>query len=317
MTRALTTGFGPANYLYDGPDVIEELDNSGNVLARYNQIGVDEPLSELRSGTTSYYEQDGLGSVTSLSNSAGALANTYSYDSYGKLSASTGTVTNPFQYTGREFDPETGLYYNRARYYDESGRFLSEDPLGFGGGADFYIYAENSPANYRDPFGLQALPKPSPGPQPVPPPGPILVPPGVPEPSPWPSVGGVLGVIGTILALEGHTASEEEDTIPPEHCGNDECDKLLKEIYRYMNTIRGRIVDLLTDPLNLYNLAFSSPNSSLPPGSGTWMGHQQQVQGWQQGLRNLLEEARKKGCRVPPGAWGLASRPIPSQPRGN
>ena len=45
MTRALTTGFGPANYLYDGPDVIEELDNSGNVLARYNQIGVDEPLS--------------------------------------------------------------------------------------------------------------------------------------------------------------------------------------------------------------------------------------------------------------------------------
>jgi hypothetical protein len=127
----------------------------------------------------------------------------------------------------------------------------------------------------------------------------------------------VLGVIGVIFALEGHAASEEQDTIPPDQCGNGECDKLLQEIYRFMNAINGRIIDLLTDPLNLYNLAFSTPNTLLPPGSGTWMGHQQQVSGWQQGLRNLLEEARKKGCRVPPGAWALASRPIPSQPRGN
>src|ERR1700756_551446 len=67
-----------ANYLYDGNNLLEEVDNSGNVLARYTQSGlIDEPLSELRSGTTSYYEQDGLDTVTSLSNGAGALANTY------------------------------------------------------------------------------------------------------------------------------------------------------------------------------------------------------------------------------------------------
>ena len=70
------------NYLYDGWDLIEEVDNSGNVLARYTQSGlIDESLSELRSGTASYYEADALGSISSLSNSAGALANTYSYDS--------------------------------------------------------------------------------------------------------------------------------------------------------------------------------------------------------------------------------------------
>ena len=96
---------GTVNYLYDGPNLLDEVDPSGNVLARYtNQMRVDEPLTELRSGTTSYYQQDGLGSVTSLSNGAGALANTYTFDSYGTLKASTGALASPFQYTGREFD---------------------------------------------------------------------------------------------------------------------------------------------------------------------------------------------------------------------
>jgi hypothetical protein len=66
-----------------GPNLLQEIDNSGNVLSRYTQGAyVDELLSELRSGTASYYEEDGLGSVTSPSNSAGALANTYTYDSF-------------------------------------------------------------------------------------------------------------------------------------------------------------------------------------------------------------------------------------------
>jgi RHS repeat-associated protein len=116
------------DYLYDGPNLLEEVDNSGNVLARYTQgTAVDESLAMLRSGTANYYEQDGLGSVSSLSNSAGTLAKTYTYDGYGRLTASTGTLTNPFQYTGREFDPETGIYEYRSRYYDAAvGRFLSE-----------------------------------------------------------------------------------------------------------------------------------------------------------------------------------------------
>jgi RHS repeat-associated protein len=94
---------------------------------------------------------------TTMSNAAGSVANTYIYDSYGNLTASTGSLTNRFQYTGRESDPETGLYYYRARYYDpNSGRFLREDPIGFNGGKNFYPYVGNSPPNFWDPSGKQS-----------------------------------------------------------------------------------------------------------------------------------------------------------------
>src|SRR5262249_15683806 len=134
---------GMSIYAYDGSDIVEEANSSGFVVARYSQgENIDEPLAMLRGGTTSYYHADGLGSITSLSNSAGAVAQTYTFDSFGKQTGSSGSLTNPFQYTGREFDAETGLYYNRARFYDPAnGRFLGEDPLGYGGdGTNFYVY---------------------------------------------------------------------------------------------------------------------------------------------------------------------------------
>ncbi|HEV3481169.1 MAG TPA: RHS repeat-associated core domain-containing protein [Candidatus Acidoferrales bacterium] len=142
--------------LYDGADSLEEVDTTGNVLARYTRgLGIDQPLAEIRSSTTSYYEADGLGSITSLSNSSGALGNTYTYDSFGNLTASTGTLTNPLRYTAREFDSETGLYFYRARYYDSSnGRFLNEDPSWFHGGINFYSYVYGNPGSWIDPYGL-------------------------------------------------------------------------------------------------------------------------------------------------------------------
>jgi RHS repeat-associated protein len=150
---------GTTNYIYDGQweNVIEEVDNVGNVLARYAQeTGLDFPLAEFRLGVASYYEQDGVNSVSSLTNSTGVLANTYTYDSFGKLTSSTGTITNPFQYTGRELDPETGVYEYRHRYYVQNlGRFLSEDPIGFSGGSyNFYGYVSEDPINFNDPSGL-------------------------------------------------------------------------------------------------------------------------------------------------------------------
>jgi RHS repeat-associated protein len=153
---------GTTNYLYDGisfrPNVIEEVDGSGSVLAKYlHGNAADDPLSELVSGTTSYYEQDGLGSPTSLSSLSGTLSNTYSYDSFGKVIASTGIRANPFQFTGREFDPESGLYYYRARYYDPtSGRFIGEDPIRINGGINYYVYVVNDPVDNDDPDGLKA-----------------------------------------------------------------------------------------------------------------------------------------------------------------
>ncbi len=147
---------GTSIYAYDGDNLIEETNSTGAVVARYTQTqNIDEPLAMLRSGATSFYNADGLGSATSLSNAAGALAQTYTFDSFGKLTGSSGSLTNPLQYTSREFDSETGLYFYRARYYDPAaGRFLSEDPIRFSGGIDFYAYVGNNPVYWVDPLGL-------------------------------------------------------------------------------------------------------------------------------------------------------------------
>ncbi len=146
---------GTSIFAYDGANLIEETNTSGTVVARYSQgLNTDEPLGMVRSGATSYYEVDGLDSVTSLSSAVGAVSQAYTFDSFGKLTASSGSVTNPFQYTAREPDSETGLDYYRARYYDPNiGRFLTEDPMGFTGGENFYKYAVNNPINLRDPQG--------------------------------------------------------------------------------------------------------------------------------------------------------------------
>lgn len=149
---------GSSIYAYDGDNLVEETNSSGGVVARYAQgLNIDDPLAMLRSATVSFYQADGLGSVTSLSNSAGALAQTYAYDSFGKQTSSSGSLTNPFQYTARESDTETGLYYYRARYYDPTGgRFLNEDPIRSRGGINFYRYVSNNPAFSKDPYGLAA-----------------------------------------------------------------------------------------------------------------------------------------------------------------
>jgi RHS repeat-associated protein len=71
------------------------------------------------------------------------------------VTAATGTLTNPFQFTGRDNDLETGLYYYRARYLDpKAGRFVSEDPPGMRDNLNMYLYVHNNPTNFDDPFGL-------------------------------------------------------------------------------------------------------------------------------------------------------------------
>ncbi len=150
---------GTSIFAYDNDNLIEETNSAGAVVARYTQTqNTDEALAMLRSGATSFYEIDGLSTVTSLSNAAGALAQTYTFDSFGNQTASSGSLTNAFRFTGREFDSETNLQFSRARYYDpSSGRFLSEDPIKFDGGVNFYRYVGNDPTDSTDPYGLLQL----------------------------------------------------------------------------------------------------------------------------------------------------------------
>jgi len=137
------------------------------VTVRYTQgLGVDEVLAQLRSGASYYYEADGLGSITSLSDSAGVVGRSYNYSAFGWWVSGSGTLLNPYHFTGRESDTGwfTGFNYHRARYYDSAvGRFISEDPIGFDGGMNFYTYVENNPAKLTDPSGTQAVPLALPG----------------------------------------------------------------------------------------------------------------------------------------------------------
>jgi RHS repeat-associated protein len=99
-----------------------------------------------------YYHFDGLGSVVALTDANGTTVQSYEYSVYGHVAASDPNHPNPFMFTGREFDIETGLYYYRARYYNPYvGRFLQTDPVGYG-----YAYCGNNPVRCVDPSGLDS-----------------------------------------------------------------------------------------------------------------------------------------------------------------
>lgn len=100
-----------------------------------------------------YYHYDGLGSVIALTDSDGHLAESYSYDVYGRANI-TSTLGNSYLFTGRQYDPETGLCYYRARYYSPSiGRFLQTDSVGYISSINLYKYCYNNPVNYKDSDG--------------------------------------------------------------------------------------------------------------------------------------------------------------------
>jgi RHS repeat-associated protein len=121
-------------------------------------LGLDQIFAQTTSNGTSSFLTDGINSTTALTNGSGAVATSYTYSPYGDSANSAGSTTTQFQFTGRENDGATGLYYLRARYYSpQMGRFISEDPIGFSSGANFYAYANGNPIGSRDPLGLFTL----------------------------------------------------------------------------------------------------------------------------------------------------------------
>ena len=141
------------DFAYDGVNPVQEQSGS-TVTNLLTGLGVDEYLSRGDATTMTFFLADTLGSTVALADSSGGLAATYSYEPFGATST-TGSTTNPYDFTGRESDP-TGLKYYRARYYHPGlQRFVSEDPLEFAGGdVNLYGYVGNSPVNFIDPLGL-------------------------------------------------------------------------------------------------------------------------------------------------------------------
>lgn len=147
---------GTTRFVYDGDDVVEDLDSSGAVTTRYlNGPGIDNKLRQqnVQTGATHYFVTDHLGSTRSLTDTSGNVVEQLSYDSFGN---SVGSATTRYDYTGRERDDVTGLLYFRARFYDPAvGRFTSEDPIGFAGGINQYSYVGGNPISFIDSLGLQ------------------------------------------------------------------------------------------------------------------------------------------------------------------
>ena len=115
---------------------------------------VDQILAqEDADGETVWHFTDHLGTVRDLVDNNGQVLNHLVYDSFGNVVSQTDeTVSSRYQFTGREFDEETGLHYYRARYYDgDVGRFISSDPIGFeSGDVNLYRYVGNSPVDRVD-----------------------------------------------------------------------------------------------------------------------------------------------------------------------
>ncbi|MFD8970685.1 RHS repeat-associated core domain-containing protein [Streptomyces sp. NPDC059568] len=157
-TRTATTlGGTTRKFLTDASNPLAEQSGSGETTATVAASGLDEYLTRTENGRTQVYLTDALGTVVGLADPDGTVATRYTYDPYGQPTATGAASTNPYTFTGRENDG-TGLLYYRNRYYDpETGRFISQDPIGHAGGTNLYQYALSSPTTYTDPSGNNPL----------------------------------------------------------------------------------------------------------------------------------------------------------------
>ncbi len=114
-----------------------------------------KPLAFVQHEEIHHYHLDHLGTPQEITNASGELVWTAQYKAYGSLAlAPIRQVENNLRFQGQYFDEESGLHYNRFRYYDpECGRFINQDPIGLLGGNNNYLYVPN-PVGWVDPWGL-------------------------------------------------------------------------------------------------------------------------------------------------------------------
>ncbi len=151
VERNFDYGKERTKYTHDGLDVL--LDDDFGTLTKYlNGPGIDNKLRAQTGSSVNYFLTDHLGSTNGLADGLGNVISSASYDSFGNR---TGNLATRYQFTGREYDGFSVLQFSRARFYDPKlGRFLSEDPIGFGGGdVNLYGYVRNNSLNLKDPTG--------------------------------------------------------------------------------------------------------------------------------------------------------------------
>lgn len=157
-TRASrSTDGSQTGFVEIGPNVAAELDGDGDPAASLLSGGMDQWFARTHAGGTDAVLTDMLGSPIALGSADGSLAAEYDYDPFGLATVDGDTRGSDLGFTGRQNDG-TGLTYHRSRYYQPAtGRFISEDPIGFSGGSNLYTYGANAPTTYTDPTGNNPL----------------------------------------------------------------------------------------------------------------------------------------------------------------
>lgn len=120
-----------------------------------------------RAGQDSFFHADDQNTVWAVTDASGAVVERYDYEDFGRSRVldpsgaprAGSALGNRWRFTGRELDPESGLYWYRTRYYDpRAGRFTGRDTIGIWGDAanvgNGYTYVANNPGSWVDPFGL-------------------------------------------------------------------------------------------------------------------------------------------------------------------
>lgn len=148
-------------FLWDGDHLLAELNASSQRVSEYvYEPGIDNPVALVTGATaiaaTRYFEEDELGNVVGVFQSG--VSQTIRYDARGRIEEITGVLadTNRLRWKGLVWEGDVAqLYYVRNRWYDpETGRFMTEDPIGLLGGPNVYAFGGNDPINAADPFGL-------------------------------------------------------------------------------------------------------------------------------------------------------------------
>lgn len=169
--RIFIVAGGATNWMvYDGFQVVAEVDNAGNLKKSYVYgASIDSPISMTSFGTTTntyYFIKDHLGSTLALTDARGIIVESYRYDAWGRVlgiydgggtQIDESALGNRILWMGREYSARSSLYYFRARWYDPAiGKWISSDPIGVSGGVNQYVFCANNPVNKVDPFGLWA-----------------------------------------------------------------------------------------------------------------------------------------------------------------